>query len=158
MRLRNPSRTYFDLLGKLHEKPFVWFIHNDDNRAGDGTYLRYEFLSERPPAEQLARHDWMQRNCSMLEMLIALSRRLSFLGGGATSEWFWHMLSNIGLSGYSDARPGPPEVIDRALNRVIKRTYEPDGRGGLFPLREATEDQRRVEIWAQMNNYLIERG
>jgi len=155
LRLKNPARTYWSLLRQLHAKEFVWFVPNDDNRVMDGKDLRYEFLDairrEHPPA-------FLNAGCSMLEMLIALSRRLSFYGGGASQEWFWHMLDNIGLRGCNDAQPGPPEVIDHILTRVIDRTYDQNGNGGLFPLKAANVDQRSVEIWYQMNSYLIERG
>lgn len=158
LRLKNPARTYWDLLGRLHHKEFVYFVPNDDNRAAEGKYLRYEFINGLPPAQQLADEAWMNLGCSMLEMLIALSRRLSFLTGGAAGEWFWHFMENLGLRGCTDATPGSPQMIDLALNCVIERTYDTCGNGGLFPLRETNIDQRSVEIWEQMNYYLLERG
>lgn len=157
-RLKNPVRTYWDLLAKLHNKEFLWFVPNDDNRAMDGKYLRYEFLDSQPPGVQNAEHSWLETGCSMLEMMIALARRLAFYGGGASSAWFWHMIDNLGLRGCTDATPGSPEEVDRILNRVIERTYDKNGNGGLFPLKETKRDQRRVELWYQMNYYLIERG
>lgn len=158
LRVRNPARTYWDLLARLHQKEFTWFVPNDDNRVADGKYLRYEFLSTRPPHEQLGKQEWLDQPCSMLEMLIALSRRLAFLGGGAASGWFWHLIDNLGMRPFVDATPGDPAEIDHILNRVIDRTYDEYGNGGLFPLRETDIDQRKVEIWHQMNHYLIERG
>lgn len=93
----------------------------------------------------------------MLEMLIALSRRLSFVGGGASLEWFWHMLHNIGLDIYNDlAWDG--EFVDKAMRQINERTYDENGNGGLFPLKETDIDQRKVELWYQMNSYCLERG
>lgn len=159
LKVRNPARTYWALLTQLHQTEFTWFVPNDDNRVADGKYLRYEFLDTRPPHEHLADHEWIEeRGCSMLEMLVALSRRCSFLGGGAASAWFWHLIDNLGMRGFTDAKPGDPAEIDHILRRVIDRTYDEFGNGGLFPLRETDIDQRQVEIWHQMNHYLIERG
>lgn len=158
LRQKNPARTYWSLLRQLHHTEFVWFVPNDDNRAEDGKYLRYEFVNSLSPAEQLADHDWMDLGCSMLEMLIALARRLSFFAGGESSGWFWHMMDNVGLRGCSDAKPCSGRQIDQVVKRILGRTYEPNGSGGLFPLRDVHEDQRQVEIWYQMNNYIIERG
>jgi hypothetical protein len=45
-------------------------------------------------------------------------------------------------------------VVDEILERVIGRTYRPDGRGGFFPLRYAEKDQREVELWYQLNAYV----
>lgn len=160
LRQKNPARTYWLLLRQLHDTEFTWFVPNDDNRVSDGAYLRYEFLLEiNSPSTRTEDHPSLARpGCSMLEMLVALAGRLSFNGGGDAAEWFWHILANLGLRQYNDANPGDPEEIDRVLARVIERTYEPNGNGGLFPLRETNVDQRRVEIWYQMNDYLIERG
>jgi len=157
IRLKNPARTYWSLLRQLHAKEFVWFVPNDDNRVMDGKDLRYGFL-EAIGEDHFHHPTFMTLECSILEMLIALARRLSFNGGGASQEWFWHLMNNLGLRGCNDAEPGPPEVIDHILNRVIERTYNYDGSGGLFPLKETNVDQRSVEIWYQMTSYLIERG
>lgn len=164
-RQKNPARTYWSLLRQLHEKEFVWFVPNDDNRVADGKFLREGFLesiNDVPHNHPLL----MEAGCTMLEMLIALSRRLAFNGGQAASEWFWHMLDNVGLRGFNDGVYKPEDeeethkfmAIEDILDRVISRTYEYDGSGGLFPLREPHVDQTQVEIWDQMNKYLIERG
>lgn len=160
VRLKNPARTYWSLLRQLHNKEFVWFVPNDDNRVVDGMELRQEFF-QAIGGTPSGHPDITDRGCTMLEMLLALSRRLSFSGGGASSDWFWHMLDNLGLRVCNDAEPwtqASHAYVDEVLTRVIERTYQSDGTGGLFPLKEARVDQRQVEIWYQMNNYLIERG
>lgn len=92
----------------------------------------------------------------MLEMLIAFSRWIAFEAGGEPRDWFWHMLSNIGIDKYND-RNYNREAIDLAVKTVIWRTYNRNGSGGgLFPLKRAVRDQRDVELWYQLNTYLIE--
>lgn len=155
-RTRNRSRSYRTLLEQLFKKEYVWLIPNDDNRAEDGRLLRDEFLDlERI---RIVDVNWLPTDCSMLEMLIAISRRLSFEGGGEPRGWFWHLIENLELDGYNDRRPIPQKEVDEVLERVIWRLYSPDGVGGLFPLNRAIDDQRRVELWYQLNAYLLQRG
>jgi hypothetical protein len=100
----------------------------------------------------------MGLGCSMLELLIALSRRLSFEAEGEPRDWFWHMLENLDLEQFNDQEYNDlyAKGIDKLLDQVIWRTYFPDGSGGIFPLREPKEDQRDVEIWYQLSAYLLE--
>lgn len=155
VKLKNPSRTFWSLLKILYNKEFVWIVANDDNRVEDGKDLRYEFID----AERLEDVDleWINLGCSMLEMLISLSRRLSFETDKRARGWFWHLMDNLGLEIYNDRVNIPRDEVEEILNRVIWRTYAPDGSGGLFPLQWPKKDQRDVEIWYQMCSYLIER-
>lgn len=159
VKLKNPSRSYWELIKQLYTKEFVWLIPNDDNRVADGKDLRKEFLVE----ERLTGVDpeWMELECSVLEMLITLSRWLTFeADDGEPREWFWHLIANLGLPAdecndrvYNDHIK---ENIDSILDRFIWRNYSPSGQGGLFPLQHPSRDQRRVEIWYQLNAYLLE--
>jgi hypothetical protein len=151
----NPNRTYWRMLRTLYCKEFVWIVPNDDNRIADGKDLRYEFV------DQSGLNDvdlgWIQLPCSMLELLIGLSRRLSFEAEGEPRDWFWHMIENLRLLVYKDSKPWPEQSVHDILDRVIWRTYEPSGHGGIFPLSYAQEDQRKVELWYQMCAYILER-
>lgn len=157
VRLRNPSRTYWSLLKLLHTKEFVWIVPNDDNRLEDGCQLRHEFLMDHEVWDMDP--NWLSLGCSMLEMLIALSRHLAFEDDGKTArEWFWHMLENIGIAKLTDRHNWSEQDVEDILDNVIWRTYRPNGRGGLFPLKHANGDQREVELWYQLNAYLLENG
>lgn len=153
-RVTNPTQSYVKVLRIIHSTEFLWFIPNDDNRAQDGKELRPEFLE----AEGIDGVDdeWMNRPCSMLELMIGLSRRLSFEGEGEPAAWFWTLMENLELERYNDKAIFPEEVIEKTLKDVIFRTYDPDGRGGFFPLEAPEKDQRKVELWYQFNAYLIE--
>lgn len=156
VKLRNSARTHWSLLKQLYKKEFVWFIPNDDNRVADGRDLRYEFVESyyKGPIDP----DWMDLGCSMLEMLLALSRRLEFESNGDSRAWFWHLIEVLDLFQFNDRNYDDlaEETIDDALNKVIFRRYSPNGNGGLFPLRNPERDQREVELWYQMSSYLIE--
>ena len=159
IRLKNPTLTNWYVLEHLFKAEFVWRIRNDDNRVEDGKELRSEFLEAHPDVQ--ADRDWLGQGCSFLEMLIALSRRLTFQTEGISpAEWFWHLLENANLRisdrDYESGRLGM--FVNQVLQMLNNRTYDRNGRGGLFPLRDTEVDQTRVELWYQMNYYLLERS
>lgn len=155
VNIADPSRTYWELLRKLYNKEFIWFVPNDDNRAEDGRELRLEFVTT---TGAVVDGDWLRLGCSVLELLIALSRRLCFETDIPEVEWFWEMLENLGLDQYNDSRPLPEARVDAVLDRFIWRVYRRNGRGGLFPLKRSSEDQTKVEIWYQMSAYILQQA
>lgn len=154
LRVRSRTKSFWKLFRQLYNTEFVWVISNDDNRLEDGKSLRKEFLSHEK--YECFDDDWLYLGCSVLEMLIALSRRLYFETDIEADLWFWHLMKNLDLYLYNDSVVNPSQDIERIVNRLIWRTYSPDGHGGLFPLKNSCEDQRRVEIWYQMFAYLEE--
>jgi hypothetical protein len=132
---------------------FVWFVPNDDNRAEDGRELRSEWATNTKTEID---SNWLSLGCSFLELLIGLSRRLAFETDGNAADWFWHLINNLGLLGYHDRSNFRAEDVDEITSVVIWRTYDPNGNGGLFPLQHTTNDQRQVEIWYQLSEYLLQ--
>lgn len=156
VKRRSSEKSYWFLLRQLHSKEFVWIVPNDDNRVEDGRDLRYEFIDA---CEIEAVDDaWMELGCSTLEMMIGLSRRLSFEDDRKPSSWFWRLIENLDLEEWTDhnAIPERKDAVNDILDEMVWRTYESDGRGGLFPLEHPSEDQREVEIWYQLSAYLLE--
>lgn len=154
----NRSKTYWKLLRLLHGKEFTWdeaTMEKDGNRAQDGKNLRQEFLRETNT--KMNEPGWLDYGCSMLELMIALAWKLTFEGEGEQSVWFWELIENIGLSPCTDASAPDEAIVDHILNKVINRDYAPNGAGGFFPLTRPKEDQRDVELWYQLNAYLLER-
>jgi hypothetical protein len=147
-----PSLTYKKLFHILHTTEFVWLVLGDDNRCEDGKELRDQFILETNAPEN---PEWMSIGCSVLEMLIAFSRRAEFQTGDSAKQWFWEFLKNLGLDECNDADIEPVNV-EEILERFIWRTYWPNGVGGLFPLENPKEDQRQVEIWYQYCAYLVD--
>lgn len=145
-----PTRQAFSFNGlfrALHAKEFVWVIANDDNRIGDALELRREFWR---PGNQIPRTP-----VSILEVIVALSRRVAFNASGEENKWAWQLIVNLGL----DNMPDPfgrrkAEKTEEILEALVWRTYEPNGVGGLFPLRIMESDQTRTEIWYQMSAYI----
>ena len=98
----------------------------------------------------------------MLEMMIALSRRINDLNydptdPDRTAHWFWILIDNLNLSDFSDRNMNvaAEAATYDTFKRVVERTYGANGIGGLFPLLSAKQDQRRVEIWLQMQSWAM---
>lgn len=156
VRNRNPHRSHWKLCKTLYTVPFDWSVPNDDNRMEDGCELRWEFFGVEGITD--ADPSWMGMQCSMLEMLVGLSRRAAFESSGTAGDWFWKFLQNLDLKGYTDDiyTPQIERKVRHTLDRVIYRKYAYDGGGGLFPLHNPWMDQRKVELWYQLNAYLME--
>lgn len=154
--LKDSSLTYWKLLREFFSKEFVWLVPNDVNRSEDGKELRSEFIHEERPTR--VESEWLNIGCSILELMVGLSRRLSFEADGEPYYWFWKLVENLGLDGYSDNRRLPKKKIEETLDRVIFRTYKRNGLGGLFPLKQTDKDQRKVELWYQKAEYLQEQS
>lgn len=156
VKIRHKHRTFWSLFRQLQETIFVAIVPHDDNRIADAKELRYEFLADTE--DEQGDPDWVRSPCSMLELLIILSRAVAFEMDDPVEVWFWHFIDTLELEKFNDREfnSASQEEIDSTLNRVIWRTYKPDGHGGLFPLRDPIRDQRDVELWYQLNAYLLE--
>ena len=154
VEIKNASRTYWKLFRQLYSKEFFWLIPNDDNRMEDGKDLRRQFANEHGLGEPDP--EWMRLGCSVLELMVGLSRRLAFEAEGEPHYWFWDLMKNLGLERYNDRRKIPNQTIDATLDQVIWRTYSPSGEGGFFPLKHPSENQRNVELWYQLSAYVDE--
>lgn len=146
------ASKYSSLCEQLYNTSFNGYIPNDDNREEDGVLLRTQFLDE---FGLYSNDDWISRQCSMLELILGISYRLSYDSNMDMDAWFWELLDNLKLSQYSNTKYDSKQVnvITKKLNN---RTYKSNGDGGLFPLKSHNEDQRKIEIWYQMSAYLLE--
>lgn len=148
--------SYRKLLMCLHDIEFIYIIPRDRNRAEDGIDLRYRFALEYGFDDE---PDCLDGPCSVLEMIIALSLRCEetimedVSIGNRTGQWFWGMLTNLGLGSMYDGRFDERYVKD-VLTIFMNREYAPDGKGGLFTIKECDRDLRTVEIWHQLCWYL----
>ena len=152
------ENSYRKLLEYLHTVEYTWILPDDSNRADDGSEgLRWKFIYEHHirldgPKDQL------DGPCSVLEMILALAFRCeeimdnAFLGD-RTAQWFWQMITNLGLGGMSDRR-FDIRYVEETVQRFLDRDYEPDGHGSLFVIRNCDVDLRDVETWTCMLWYL----
>ena len=157
-------KEYGTLLMRLYDIDFYSIIPNDDNRAADGIELRREYCDFEH--RDLPFKD-AQSKCTVLEMLIGLAYRLEFESNGlknqkSMDEWFWVLIDNLKLTKFTDRfLRGNIEFLTRDIDNIvlnlIRRNYQPNGEGGLFPLKWAKKDQRTTEIWYQMSEYILEK-
>ena len=149
---------YTRLMEKLDSRDFTWLNPMDSHRAQDGISLRGKYLDQTGAnaTEEIFMHP-----CSVLEMMVALACRIDDdimfdpEYGDRAPEWFWIMISNLRLDGM-DNENFDNNNVDHILNVFLNRTYFMNGTGGLFPLKQPKMNQRRVELWYQMNSYLNE--
>ena len=149
--------SYRKLLTFLHSVEFTYTIRRDRSRADDGINLRYRFPYESIGIDDIERY--IDGPCSILEMILALAIRCEETimdnpaYGERTGQWFWNMISSLGLSSMEDQKfdiSHDRKVIVKFLNH----DYESNGKGGLFTIRNCENDLRDVEIWTQMLWYL----
>lgn len=154
-----PQRfTYWDLLRVFHETEFVWLVPNDDNRLADGLELRQHFMDDHRVRRSIDQSPAGPFGpCTMLEVLVALSRRVAWLEDDNAPRWAWLLLRNLKMHKFTDPLSRYKErKAEEILYGLVWRTYSPDGEGGFFPLAWPREDQTKVEIWYQMHAYVIE--
>lgn len=156
--------NYGYLLNQLFDIEFYSILGNDDDRGADGKMLRSEFVEIEGYDEEDV-EDYIPGPCRMLEMLIALARRMAFDTAekkhhDKSVRWFWELISNLGLDGLTDDKffeLHGIELVDKKMKKLLDRKYSKKGKGGLFPLKRTEIDQRGVEIWYQMSAYLAEK-
>lgn len=145
---------YFALLWALHTTEFYATVEMDENRAEDGKELRTYFKEATGKDSSV-----IDGPCSVFEMMVALSRRYDGEVGDINAQnvpdIFWGMVKRLNLYEMDDDH-FDQEKVSSILMSFLDRTYEKDGFGGLFPLVNPREDQRKVEIWYQMQAYIIE--
>lgn len=157
---RPPYTNYLMLLQTLHKKNYIWFVPMDANRYSDGFHLRLKFADQNDYVIPTTGDDTLY-SCSVLEVLLALSIRIDSEITGEPGlvypeKWFWVMMENMGLTRYDDEHFDANEV-NRIVDIWLERRFGSDGMGSPFPLQHPFEDQRQIELWQQMQNYVNER-
>lgn len=152
---RDPS----DLLLYLYNTNYFYTNSMDSSREEDGLSLRHNFSNERGIPVLLS-DDFMEgKQCSVLEMLIALSIRAAERVFNdpkdpepLTGRFFWDMVHNVGLDPMINSFDA--KETDEKVMCFMQRNYEPDGKGGLFYIPGCEFDMRTVSVWFQLSWYL----
>ena len=148
--------SYKQLLAQLHNTVFRYSIQRDENRAEYGINLRRLFAYDYTDIK--CADKYLTGPCSVLEMMLALAIQCEEIMddtayGDRTRQWFWGMVTNLGLGDMADNHYDK-KYVSRVLERFLDRNYEADGRGGLFRIKNCADDLRDIEIWVQMLWYL----
>ncbi len=153
--------SYRKLLYFLNSVAFVPIMDMDDNRRVDGIYFRYRFGFENGIDDATIQRYLDTRECSVLEMMIALAFRVeeqimdNSRYGNRTGQWFWVMVVSLGLGSMDDSR-FDENYCKSVIDTFLSRRYFPNGKGGLFTLLNPKRDMREVNIWTQFMWYLSE--
>lgn len=165
------GKSYIKLCSLLNKVPFEPVIKLDENRLSDvQSLLRETYIQSQS--------DWYRLNeqfdeimelpkcpVSFLELIISLAMRidLDFMreinGIDNTRIYFWILVRNLGILEFDDEHWGEDAIISivNRLNIVQDRKYDFNGNGGLFPLEHAEMDQRNVQIWNQLCQFVNQR-
>ena len=151
---------YKKLCQALDSRDFIYYIPLDANRYDDGIDLRYHFGRCCGVSDARIAYELDNRQCSVFEMMVALANRceedITFDPdvGNRACEWFHEMLESLDLASMTDNVGVDERYFNIVIDRFINRDYEPNGKGGLFTLKNCTRDLRDVEIWYQAMWYL----
>lgn len=148
------QKDHIKLLEFLFNRDYFWVISMDENRAGDGIWLRRLFSEDRKYTEKPLSGE----PCNVLEMLVALSIKIEddvmydWEMGDRTGDWFWIMVKNMGFF--------RSVLWDRCLEKFMDRTYKNGGLGCPFRMKNMDEETfekfKTEEIWNQFLDYLSE--
>lgn len=153
--------SYQKLIDYLYARDFYSVLEKDENRAADGIDFRARFIDECSNYTYRDMYIYLNRPCSVLEMMVALADRCETSimydpeEGDRTGFWFYSMLKNLHLDAMTDDR-FDEELVEKIVNNLLERKYKRNGDGGLFVITNRNEDIRKVEIWFQMCWYLDE--
>lgn len=152
---------YLSLANKLYKMEFKSYVNNDDNRIGDGLNLRNIFRRETMYSQPSP--DLQKMKCSVLEVLIGISIRMDDILYEPNKDqrldvYLEDIFHNLDIKHLTDDRYNQTtdEYVDEIIYNWVERHYEKDGTGGIFPLKNPKNDQRKVEIWYQMQDYIAE--
>lgn len=141
-------KGYDQLFLYLFSVPFSCVIDRDMNRMEDAKSLIYEY------GENVLEY------ISVLEVLIALAIRIDdeYIGDPADPNpdiIFWEMICNLGLNKFDDKHFNVRDVFT-IIDDWMKRRFDYDGTGSIFPLKDPHQDQTKIELWSQLQEYLSE--
>lgn len=157
--LPSTEDRYSLLAEQMHNTEFSWVIDKDENRAETGKYFRVIYANEFG----IGINDIPDYPCSFLEMILGLCQEAAYLSDleykNSISTWFMVLIDNIGLIGFDDDRYTTDnmssDIVDDILEDVMNRKYNSNGVGGFFPMPGTDEDQPEVELWYQLNEYIM---
>lgn len=154
-------KRYKCILAYLYDRKFVWLDNQpmDECRAEDGIGLRYRYGYEEGIDDEYIREKIDFKECSILEMMVALSVRCEEsimsnpIYGDRTGQWFWKMMSSIGIDRL-DNETFDEDIADEYVDRCLNRDISKEGEGGWFYVPGCTVDMRKTDIWYQLMAYL----
>lgn len=169
----------------FYETDFRWpdTVPDDENRAKNAKDLREQYaiylLAGDHASDVISEAQWrdidrMKKSiigdACVFEVLVHLAIEMDNLmnmnSESQIKQYFAKLMENAGFDLYDEEDwDGAPDKVDaywkQVLDRVLDRTYLPDGEGSLFPLDVTSEkvasgeiDQRTRPLWEQLNDWV----
>lgn len=146
----------YRLCGYLDGIEFTWSVALDANRMQDVMTMREVYADE---FEEISDRNYGY--CSVFEMLVAMAikcdRDIMYDASEGPRGYYWFRIFLENL--YGDLKMANEldgdEIVDICM-RFIERRYDRHGNGGMFPMKHSKIDQRRVQLWIQMNAWILE--
>lgn len=160
---REVSHEYDALMKYIFQKKYEYDNWYDENRKSDGLSMRRDWFRENEGFD-ISERDKKFRDtapCSWLEMFVAFAMRIESLKadpdvGDRTPQWFWLMMTSLGLSKMTNAKFNPKEA-NKILHTLAYHEFNEDGSGGgLFVIHDPTKNMKTSDLWYQMQYYLSE--
>lgn len=144
------SVSYFSSIEKMFDYEFVSYIEHDDVRMADAAGLRKEYAEYKGLSQDVVDYILDSKPISVLEVLIALSERMSaeISADGDGFTYFIDIVDNMGILA------AEPNEVPEICQEFVERLYPYCGMA--FRLNNPKEDQRDIDLWYQMQAYLIE--
>lgn len=137
---------YYHLLWKMHNIIFEPLNDYDDNRASDGVKMRREWIYKEVPFDvSLCDYGGLEGPCSVLEMLVGLSYRLSNDYGYPCNCLFWAMMDTLGLTKYPTTKNVP--YVEDEIACLMKDIQE--NRAMILPYKPENHNIVARDIWYQ---------
>lgn len=157
-QVTNPDGGYERLLAYLDSVKFRYVNPLDANRESDGIKLRNHYAYFHGMRYDDVHNSLGTDGCSILELMVSLACKCEDImsdatKGNRTAQWFWEMVSSLGLSGYVNSH-FDEDYISMVIAKFMANDYRPDGFGGLFYIPGFSGDMRMADIWTQMHFYL----
>lgn len=151
---------YSMLLRRLYDIPFEVRVEMDENRKIDAYTMKMEYI-ESDFGPEYGAEVLEKREISVLEVLFALAKRMErdilgdpMLENDNSYVYFWDMLRNLDVEKYRNDNFRGVNV-DEKVCKWLRRDYTRDGKGSIFCVTKSKVDMRKVEIWSQMQEYIM---
>lgn len=149
---------YHKLCEFLDTIPYRWSIDLDENRMLDAMTLREEYIDLHGGRGRA----FVNGEVSVFEVLVALSIRMEHIcydsEDDKTGERFIEMIHNLAIQ-FNNLRWNDEvqKTVEERVRVWLDREFDRFGYGSPFPNKRAKEDQRKVELWYQMNKYIVDK-
>lgn len=155
-KINKHNEPYFAIYYQLYDTDFIVMNENDNSRYEDGLYLRKVYDYEKNNCINL--YTCLNKKCSILEMMVALAKRMEdllydYTVGDQTDVWFNEMLRSLGIDSYTDDDYYDEYIVEKALDDMMNYHINRNGDGGLFTVPYSNVDMRDLSIWYQMQVY-----